>query len=261
MPGYREPVRVGIVIPVFNEREYLARAVARLERTPLPGAERTVFLIDDGSTDGTREVVRTLGAAPSIVAMFHERNRGKGAAVRTGLDAAFAAGCDIALIHDADLEYDPADHAPLIRPIVSGEADAVIGARFLDGDSRARSALHRFSNHVLTAASNGLTGLNLTDMECCLKAFSRDVLARLTIEEDRFGVEPEIVARLARMTMDGGRSARVVEVPVTYAGRSKAEGKKIGWRDGIAALWCIARYSLRQEHSPRRLTGTEKHET
>jgi len=253
-----KPVRVGVVIPVFNERELLERAVARLVAAPLPGASREVFLVDDGSSDGTREVVALLGARPGVVALMHDRNRGKGAAVRKGMDAAFDAGVDAALIHDGDLEYDPADHARLVAPILGGTADAVIGARFLDRDSRARSFVHRASNHVLTLASNQLTGLELTDMECCLKAFSREVLARLKIEEDRFGVEPEIVAKLARMTLEGGRPARVAEVAVTYAGRTRAEGKKIGWRDGVAALWCIAKYSLREEYSPQRHRGTEK---
>jgi len=250
-------VHVGVVIPVYNERELLRRAVVRVLEAPSPGDRRSLFLVDDGSTDGSRDVVRRLGDEGLADAVFHDRNRGKGAAVRTGLRAAFDAGCDVALIHDADLEYDPADHVPLVEPIVAGRADAVIGARFLDRESRARSVLHRLSNHVLTLASNELTGLGLTDMECCLKAFSRGVLERLTIEEDRFGVEPEIVARLARMTMGDGRPTRVVEVPVTYAGRTKAEGKKIGWRDGFAALWCIARYSLGEDGSPQRHRDTE----
>ncbi len=239
-------MHLAVVIPVYNERELLPLAIERLDATTPPGVERTLILVDDGSSDGTGELVRAMSSRPNTLTLLHERNRGKGAAVRTGLAAARDAGADIAIIHDGDLEYDPADHARVIAPIVRGEADAVIGARFLYANSLARSPLHRVANHALTLASNQLTGLSLSDMECCLKAFSREVLARLTIEEDRFGLEPEIVAKLARMKLDGGRPVRTAEVPVTYAGRGYAEGKKIGWRDGFAALWCIAKYSLRE---------------
>ena len=244
--GYRERVQLGVIIPVFNERRLLPLAVERLDATPLPrGVARTLFVVDDGSTDGTSDVVRGLGDRVDTVALVHDRNRGKGAAVRTGLAAALDAGMDLVLIHDGDLEYDPADHARVIAPIVRGEADAVIGARFLYANSMARSAVHWVANRVLTLVSNELTGLELADMECCLKAFSRAVAERLTIEESRFGLEPEIVAKLARMRLAGGRAVRVGEVPVTYAGRGYAQGKKIGWTDGVAAVWCIAKYSLR----------------
>lgn len=236
---------LAVVVPVYNERAYLPLALERLDATAPPGLSRTIFVVDDGSTDGTREFVRALGAGRGTVPMLHDRNRGKGAAVRTGLGAARASGADVAIIHDGDLEYDPADHARVIAPILAGRADAVIGARFLYTNSRARSAAHRAANRALTLVSNELTGLELADMECCLKAFSREVIERLTIEEDRFGLEPEIVAKLARMRLADGRPVRVGEVPVTYAGRGYAQGKKIGWKDGVAAVWCIAKYSLR----------------
>jgi len=237
-------VRLAVIIPVYNERELLPLALARLDATRQAGVSRTLIVIDDGSTDGTRELVRSLDDRKDTIAILHDRNRGKGAAVRSGIAAAVASDADLALIHDGDLEYDPADHARLITPLLRGDADAAIGARFLYDNSRARSFAHRAANRLLTLASNQLSGLDLADMECCLKAFSRQVLQHLTIQEDRFGLEPEIVAKLARMTLHGGRPVRVAQVPVSYAGRGYAQGKKIGWRDGVAALWCIAKYSL-----------------
>lgn len=241
---------LAVVIPVFNEARLLRPCLDRLAATPPPGAcKRLVVLVDDGSTDGSRDQVAAFSSHPSYIVELHERNRGKGASVRTGIARALAAGADLVLIHDADLEYDPADHAAACDPILRGQADVVIGTRFAADRPRPTSRVHRAINGLLTHLSNAITGLNVTDMECCTKVFTKEVLRRLTIEEDRFGLEPEIVAKIARLglpTPEGGsRPVRVAEVPVTYAGRSHAEGKKIGWKDGVSALRCILRYGLR----------------
>lgn len=212
---------------------------------------RTLILVDDGSSDGSGEIVRSLDQARAdVIGLLHERNRGKGAAVRTGLVAARDTDAEIAIIHDADMEYDPADHHDVVRPIVEGRADAVIGSRFLGRTHRVLYFWHYAANRFISLCSNTLTNLNLSDIECCTKAFSRPVLERLDLREPRFGVEPEIVARLARMrlpTPDGPpRALRIYEVAVSYAGRTYAEGKKITWRDGISALRCIIKYNFRR---------------
>jgi glycosyltransferase involved in cell wall biosynthesis len=252
-----------VVMPVYNERELLSKALRRLlETTPARGTdgaalERRVIIIDDGSTDGTREVVDQLRLhppEPGVQAVLHARNMGKGAAVRSGFAAALgglgsASPADIVLIHDADLEYDPADHQRVLAPIVDGRADAVLGSRFLGETHRVLYFWHSVANRGLTLLSNALTNLNLTDIECCSKAFTRRVAEKIRIEEDRFGVEPELVAKLAKMRLaEGGmtRHVRVYEVGVTYAGRTYDEGKKITWRDGFAALACIVKYGARR---------------
>lgn len=239
---------LAIVVPVYNEERLAAPAVERLLATPPPRREggemeRRVFLIDDGSSDGTPAVLQALAARPGVTLLTHRVNQGKGAALRTGIEAALAAGAEIVLIHDADLEYDPADHAALLAPILDGRADVVIGSRFLGQTHRVLYYWHSVANKVITLFSNMLTNLNLTDIECCLKAFSRAALERLVIEENRFGVEPELVAKAAHLRLDGKR-ARIYEVPVSYAGRTYAEGKKITWRDGLWALWAIARHNV-----------------
>ncbi|MCB9845906.1 MAG: glycosyltransferase family 2 protein [Phycisphaeraceae bacterium] len=258
-------MRLGVIIPAYNEAPLLPRAIERLDAMPPPAAEsgepiqRVIILVDDGSNDGTAELVRALGQRADIEARLHQRNRGKGAAIRTGLDVALELGVDIALIHDADLEYDPADHAAALAPILAGQADAVIGSRFIGQSHRVLYYWHSLANRVITLCSNLLTNLNLTDIECCTKAFSRPVLERLRLRENRFGVEPELIARLAKMRLaqPGGRPRRlrIFEVGVRYAGRTYAEGKKIDWRDGVRALWCIFRYNLfarRSANSKRR---------
>lgn len=235
---------LAVIIPVFNERALLERAVQRLDAVPPPpGLERRLVLVDDGSTDGTADIVRRLGERPDVDAVLHPANAGKGAAIRSGLAAAVTAGAGLAIIHDADLEYDPADHEPVLRPILDGRADAVIGSRFLGQTHRVLYYWHHVANLLITQFSNMLTNLNLTDIECCLKAFSGPVLAQLRLREDRFGVEPEIIARLARMRLEN-RPLRIYEVPVSYAGRTYAEGKKIRWTDGLSALRCIVKYNL-----------------
>lgn len=246
-------MKLGIVIPVYNERTTLASVVARVQATPPPVApggeplERTLFIIDDGSTDGTGDEAERLNG-PATVVLRHERNRGKGAAVRTGIEEAKRQGVDALIIQDADLEYSPDDHSLVLAPILEGVADAVVGSRFIGPRHRVLYYWHYLANRFLTAASNAVTNINLTDMECCLKAFSRDVLDRLEIKENRFGLEPEIVARLARMRLprtDGTvRALRIYEVAVNYDGRTYAEGKKITWRDGVSALRCIVKYGL-----------------
>lgn len=245
---------IAVVIPVYNEARTLGALVERLVRTEPPSAPgggvcaRVVVVVDDGSTDGTSEIVRELGGREGFIALRHDRNMGKGSALRTGFAAALERGADVVLVQDGDLEYDPADHAGVLAPILDGRADAVIGSRFLGGAHRVLYFWHSVANGVITTLSNVATNLNLTDIECCSKAMTREVAARVRIEEPRFGVEPELVAKLARMrlpTEAGDRALRIFEVPVSYAGRTYAEGKKIGWRDGVRALWCIGKYWVR----------------
>ncbi len=209
----------------------------RVRNAPLVGHEIQIVLVDDRSTDGSREIgERLAGASPNVLLVKHEANQGKGAAIRSGLGAATG---DVVLIQDADLEYDPADYPRLLGPILDGRADAVFGSRFIGGEAhRVLYYWHSVGNRALTALSNMLTNLNLTDMECCYKAFTRDVSARLTISERGFGVEPELAARVSRM------GCRVFEVGVSYSGRTYAEGKKIRASDGLWAVWCILKYNL-----------------
>jgi len=226
------PLTLSVVVPVYNERDTLA---ALLDAVLAQPEVTEVILVDDHSTDGSRELLRTLEGRDKVTALFHDRNRGKGAALRTGFAAA---SCDIVLIQDADLEYDPADYPQLLAPILSGRADAVFGSRFLGGTHRVLYFWHYVANRVLTLLSNAFTGINLTDMEVCSKVIRRDLLAGITLKCDRFGFEPEITAKLARLR------ARIYEVPVSYYGRTYEEGKKIGWRDGLAAFFWILRFGL-----------------
>ncbi|MCK6476837.1 MAG: glycosyltransferase family 2 protein [Phycisphaerales bacterium] len=239
---------LAVVIPVYNEARLLRPCLDRLESTDPPaGCERLIVLVDDGSTDGSREQVDSYGSRPGYAVVLQPRNRGKGAAIRAGFEVARGRGADLALIHDADLEYDPRDHHAACAPIVNGDADVVIGNRFATGMTRGSGWFHRCVNRSLTIASNALTGLSIGDMECCTKVLSRPVLDRLRLKEDRFGLEPEIVARISRMRLEtpaGPRRPRVVEVPVRYDGRTKSEGKKIGWSDGLSALRCIVKYGV-----------------
>ena len=226
---------LSIVIPVFNERETLLQLVEQVRAADAKGLRKQLVIVDDCSTDGTTDVVREhLEGAEDVKVCYHETNRGKGAALRTGF--AQTTG-DIVLIQDADLEYDPRDYPKLITPILEGRADVVYGSRFIGGDShRVLFFWHSVGNRVLTTLSNMITNLNLTDMETCYKVFRGEVVRGIEIRENRFGFEPEITAKLARLKL------RIYEVGIQYNGRTYDEGKKITWRDGIRALWCIIRY-------------------
>jgi glycosyltransferase involved in cell wall biosynthesis len=231
--------KISIVIPAFNERATLEELLRRVARAPLPdGLEREILVVDDGSSDGTRELLREIAARGEWPLRFFEQevNQGKGAALRRGF--AEATG-DVILVQDADLEYDPREYALLLAPILQDEADAVFGSRFLGGrPHRVLLYWHSLGNRFLTTVSNMMSNLNLTDMETCYKVFRRSLLEGMVLRSNRFGIEPELTAKLAR------RRARIYEVPISYHGRTYAEGKKIGWKDGIAALWAILRYNL-----------------
>ena len=224
------------VIPVFNEHATVEELVRRVGAVELDGVAIEIVLVDDCSTDGTRELLKTLAENEHVRLVEHARNQGKGAALRTGFREARG---DLVIIQDADLEYDPAEYARLIEPILDGRADVVYGSRFAGGENHAVMRFwHYLGNKFLTYLSNCFTNLFLTDMETCYKVFTRDVLDRITIEENRFGVEPEITAKLARL------GVRMWEVSISYHGRTFGEGKKIGVRDGVRAIWCILKYNV-----------------
>ena len=230
---------VSVVIPVFNEMRTLEQVIKRVQAVPV---EKEIILVDDYSNDGSRELVQSLGEQPNVRAVLHEYNQGKGAALRSGFAA--AAG-DVVLIQDADLEYDPNDYPKLLGPIVENDADVVYGSRFAGGEThRVLYFWHSVGNRFLTLLSNMMTNLNLTDMEVCYKVFRREIIQSIDLKENRFGFEPEVTARLARFRKPDGSRLKIFEVGISYAGRTYEEGKKIGWRDGVRAIWCIIRYNL-----------------
>ena len=226
-------MKLSVVIPVFNEAKTIEEILRRV-RSVDAGLDKEIIVVDDGSTDGTREILERL-VSPSIKVFFHEKNTGKGAALHTGFAKA---GGDIVLVQDADLEYDPREYQKLLEPILDGRADVVYGSRFLGGPHRVLFFWHYVGNRILTTFSNMLSNLNLTDMETCYKVFRKDALQQIKLKSGRFGFEPEITIKLAKL------KCRFYEVPISYSGRDYAEGKKIGWKDGLAALFHLIRFKF-----------------
>ncbi|PQO41685.1 glycosyltransferase family 2 protein [Blastopirellula marina] len=224
--------KLSVIVPVYNEEDTIATIVSRLMQLPI---RTEIVIVDDGSTDATRDVLARLAHFCDLKILYHSRNQGKGAAIRTAIPNTTG---DIVVIQDADLEYDPKDLIQVIRPLVNGEADVSYGSRYLSKQPQAKrsSLLHRLGNQTLTCLSNCLTGLHLSDMETCYKAFPRSIIQRIPIQQNRFGFEPEITAKLAK------RRYRFQECPIQYRARDWSEGKEIGWKDALSTLWCIIRY-------------------
>lgn len=225
-------MKVSVVMPVYNELNTIEEIVSRVLAQPMVSE---LIIVDDCSTDGTKQKLAIYERSEKIKLLFHDRNKGKGAALRTGFKAVTG---DIVIVQDADLEYDPEDYKALLKPILDGKADVVFGSRFLGGPHRVLYFWHYVGNRFLTTLSNIFNNINLTDMEVCYKVFKREILQRLDLKCDRFGFEPEFTAKVARLRL------RIYEVPVSYYGRTYSEGKKITWKDGLAALWWIVRFGL-----------------
>lgn len=226
--------KLTIVIPCFNEKQTIRSIVDAVRSAPYP--QKEIIVVDDFSTDGTREILASELAGKIDRLVFHETNQGKGAALRSGIQHATG---DIVIIQDADLEYNPDEYPILIEPILSNRADVVFSSRFIGGNChRVLYFWHRVGNGFLTLASNVFTNLNLTDMESCYKAFRREIIQSIRIEENRFGFEPEIVAKVSKL------NCRIYEVGISYFGRTYEDGKKIGWKDGVRALYCIIKYNI-----------------
>lgn len=225
---------LSVIVPVYNEEATIATVIQRLMQLPF---RTEIAIVDDGSTDGTRDVLARLAHFCDLKIFYHAQNQGKGAAIRTAIQEVTG---DVVVIQDADMEYDPQDLIQVIHPIVTGDADVAYGSRFLekDGKSHETSWVRQLGNQTLTCISNSVTGLHLTDMQTALKAFPRKVIQQLQLQENRFGIEPEITAKLAK------RNYRFVERPVTYRAQDWSASNKISWKDGLAALWCILRYRL-----------------
>jgi glycosyltransferase involved in cell wall biosynthesis len=236
-------MKLSIIIPCYNERQTIREVVRAVLASPVK--DREVIVVDDCSKDGTREILRAEIAPLVDRVIYHEKNMGKGAALRSGFAAATG---DVVIVQDADLEYDPQDYPLILEPFLAGKADVVFGSRFMGGrPHRVHFFWHYAGNRFLTLLSNMFTNLNLTDMETGYKAFRREVIQSITLEEDRFGIEPEITAKVAGMGLP------IYEVGISYYGRSYAEGKKIGWKDGVRAIYCILKYNLFKpsHHGPR----------
>jgi glycosyltransferase involved in cell wall biosynthesis len=223
-------MKLSVVIPVYNEKNTILDVLNRVRKVAV---SKEIIVVDDCSTDGTRDVLRTLPQSEDLRIIFQPQNAGKGAALRTGFAAVTG---DIVIVQDADLEYDPAEYGRLIQPILANKADVVYGSRFLGGPHRVLFFWHSVGNHILTTLSNMLTDLNLTDMETCYKVFRADILKKIKLRENRFGFEPEFTAKVGKARF------RIFEVPISYSGRDYTEGKKIGWKDGIAAIYFILKY-------------------
>ena len=226
-------IKLSVVIPCYNEKEYIEEVVRRVKEVAIP---KEIVVVDDCSTDGTRELIKEKIEPLVSKVIYHQKNLGKGAALRAGFAAATG---DVVVVQDADLEYDPGEYVKLLRPILDGKADVVYGSRFIGSrEHRVLYFWHSVGNKFLTLLSNMLTNINLTDMETCYKMFRKDIIAKVNIEEDRFGFEPEITAKIAKLR------CRIYEVGISYSGRTYEQGKKIGWRDGVRTLWCIVKYNL-----------------
>jgi len=227
-------VKLSVVMPVYNEEETVEAIVAAVQAIDIP---KEIIIVNDASTDGTAVKLDSIAGNSQVRLITHERNRGKGAALRSGFKHATG---EIVIVQDSDLEYDPTEYPRLLEPILVGKADVVYGSRFIGGEShRVLYFWHFLGNRFLTLLSNMFTNLNLTDMETCYKVFRREIIEQITIEEDRFGFEPEVTAKLSKIP-----GIRIHEVGISYSGRTYEEGKKIGWKDGVRAIWCILKYNV-----------------
>lgn len=227
---------LSIIIPVYNEKELVIDVIKKVKAVDLGDIKKQIIVVDDYSTDGTRDILKNETDNLIDMLLFHDVNKGKGAALRTGIKEATG---DVIIIQDADFEYDPNEYPRIINPIFEGKADVVYGSRFLDGSNFGGYKQNRVANKILTGLSNFMTGFKITDMETCYKAFKKDVIKSIEIEEDRFGFEPEITAKIAH------KKVKLLEVPISYYPRTKEEGKKINTKDGFRALYCIARYRFK----------------
>ncbi|HJN01700.1 MAG TPA: glycosyltransferase family 2 protein [Nitrospinota bacterium] len=226
-------MKLSIIIPVFNEENTIASIIQKVQSADY---DKEIIVVDDASTDGTKDILQKLSQQPKLKIFYHERNRGKGAAIRTAIKNITG---NITIIQDADLEYDPVDYTILLKPILDGRADVVYGSRFQGGSHRVLFFWHYLGNKLLTLFSNVMTNLNLTDMETGYKAFKSNVIKNISLSSDRFGFEPEVTAKIAH-----NNNYKIYEVPISYSGRDYSEGKKIGWKDGVAAIYFILKYNI-----------------